>query len=479
MIMRRDVEKELDLWKYQEDRKPLCVFGPRRVGKTTTILHWAKINFDRVIALDFENNPEIKTCFHHLTASHIAQKIEQLLDCNLKDPSLILICDGMDQFFRGMIGLKLLQEVYPNLPIIISGKYRHFGFDPSYFTTFDSRYMSPMTFKEFLRYSPQSPYLDLIKNSNFDLGVPEKVHQDLLRCVEDYLSVGGLPSVVLNHFHKRQAMGVSLSSEHDQENVYSDYMKASHTISDQHHAYMELLQTTLKKKVRASKNRCVQRVLKQCHSYIGVPIKYNMLDSEQIPSRVQDAIRELSNSFIIHCVNGSTAMDSNLSKYSKSTKMKLYYSDLSLLNAFFSDAIFEKNDKSITQQQRRQQKEQFVIQELHSYWSRFHSEDLYYWFRDRKSSQAQLDVLWVNDDAIIPIDVLHNPKQHLPALSLFIKENLGDIGITISDAPLKLNKNKINVPFYLISELPRILTLVKKNSDRIVVKSDTLTCELT
>ena len=58
--MQRKIDRFLQLWKEDDARKPLIVKGPRQVGKTESLLRFAKANYQSVIYLNFVEEPKYK-----------------------------------------------------------------------------------------------------------------------------------------------------------------------------------------------------------------------------------------------------------------------------------------------------------------------------------------------------------------------------------------------------------------------------------
>lgn len=58
--LKRRIDNYLDLWKKDSNRKPLIVKGPRQVGKTESILHFAAENYENIIYINFVEEPKYK-----------------------------------------------------------------------------------------------------------------------------------------------------------------------------------------------------------------------------------------------------------------------------------------------------------------------------------------------------------------------------------------------------------------------------------
>lgn len=60
MYLKRKVDLYLNDWKNDRDRKPLIIKGPRQVGKTWSILKFAKDNYSNVVYINFIEEPIYK-----------------------------------------------------------------------------------------------------------------------------------------------------------------------------------------------------------------------------------------------------------------------------------------------------------------------------------------------------------------------------------------------------------------------------------
>ena len=58
--LKRKIDLFLASWKADPDRKPLIVKGPRQVGKTESILHFARENYRSVVSINFVEEPKYK-----------------------------------------------------------------------------------------------------------------------------------------------------------------------------------------------------------------------------------------------------------------------------------------------------------------------------------------------------------------------------------------------------------------------------------
>jgi predicted AAA+ superfamily ATPase len=60
LYLERKIDEYLTTWKKDPERKPLIVKGPRQVGKTESILHFAAANYRNTVNINFVEEPKYK-----------------------------------------------------------------------------------------------------------------------------------------------------------------------------------------------------------------------------------------------------------------------------------------------------------------------------------------------------------------------------------------------------------------------------------
>ena len=76
--MKRHIEEILKNWKTDRQRRPLLVRGARQVGKSYTVNEFGNKEFDNLITINFELEPEYKDCFTSLKPGAIIETISIL-----------------------------------------------------------------------------------------------------------------------------------------------------------------------------------------------------------------------------------------------------------------------------------------------------------------------------------------------------------------------------------------------------------------
>ena len=101
--------------------------------------------------------------------------------------------------------------------------------------------------------------------------------------------------------------------------------------------------------------------------------------------------------------------------------------------------------------------EQFVGQALINSQPPFEPGQLYFWARDSRGSQAEVDYLWQSGDKILPIEVKSGTSNRMRSLRMFQSQYQSPLAIRISSAPLDYANDLLSIPLYLTEELSRLI----------------------
>ena len=64
-MLKRKIEKVLNQWKASADKKPLIIKGARQIGKTESIRHFAKENYDYFVEINFALQKQYHSIFEN------------------------------------------------------------------------------------------------------------------------------------------------------------------------------------------------------------------------------------------------------------------------------------------------------------------------------------------------------------------------------------------------------------------------------
>ena len=87
------------------------------------------------------------------------------------------------------------------------------------------------------------------------------------------------------------------------------------------------------------------------------------------------------------------------------------------------------------------------------YQSPLKKTQLFYWHREAKNSNAEVDYLIAKNNSIIPVEVKSGSTGKMQSLFLFIKEKKLNFGIRISTENFSYYKNIFVYPLYAVKNI--------------------------
>ena len=122
MYMKRKVDQFLAEWKKNPSHLPLIIRGPRQVGKTESILHFAKSNYKNTVYINFVEEPKYKNIAEEEKSEEaIIKKISRIDPSKVIVPhETVLIFDEIQEYPNIASTLKFF-KLKNNYDVILSG----------------------------------------------------------------------------------------------------------------------------------------------------------------------------------------------------------------------------------------------------------------------------------------------------------------------------------------------------------------------
>lgn len=95
--------------------------------------------------------------------------------------------------------------------------------------------------------------------------------------------------------------------------------------------------------------------------------------------------------------------------------------------------------------------ETFVGQELIAYGAPWRKQELFYWQREARGSNAEVDYLVQRRGEILPVEVKSGARGRLKSLKLFLQEKRKDHGIRFSGHAFSKQPDLHSYPLYAVS----------------------------
>jgi uncharacterized protein len=437
-IMQRNLETELKSWKDSHLRMPLLLRGARQVGKTFLIEKFGKSEFEIFASVNFEAQPEAAACFETLDPEQILIRLEKILKMQIIPGKTLLFLDEIQACPKAILSMRYFKEKMPKLHLIGAGSLLEFTLMEGKFSFPVGRiqflYLKPLSFYEFALALGKSSYLDVITGSSLETPCSPEIHDEMLKLVRLYFLIGGMPAVVsaytdsLSFVDCRSIQDILIST------YRADFSKYA---SDAEQKYLRILFDTLPQ-------------------ILGEQIKYSKIDPSIRAREFKNALDQLEWAGLIKSIQASSAAGVPLAAQLKRSHFKTLFLDIGLAQRALQiePEVFLTHE--LTQINKGALAEQFVGQELVANSNPKSDEMLFFWQREKRGSEAEVDYLTVVKGHVLPIEVKAGPRGKLKSLYQFMEEKKSPLGVRISEKSLSFENGIISIPFYMINQLERI-----------------------
>ena len=431
----RNIIDTLKKWTINPNRKPLILRGARQVGKTTAVHMFAR-DFDNYIYLNLEN-PEDADFFNKkmpvqelIAALFFSKKIQR------DSGKTLIFIDEIQNSLNAVAMLRFFFEKAGDLYVIAAGSLlesligRHISFPVG---RVEYLFMKPLNFEEYLNAIDEKESLELLKMIPF----PEYAFTKLIKLFHDYTLIGGMPEIIQKYIETKDIITL---------NPF----------------YQNLLITYMDDIEKYAKSDHMTRVLR--HAIESVPfeagkrIKFHGFGKSSYSSKeMGEALRTLEKAMLITLVYPTTSFELPLiPDYKKSPK--LLFLDTGLINFYagLQQYYFNLNDLGSFYQ--GIVAEHIVGQELDALFSS-PLKKLFFWVREKKQSNAEVDFLLPFKNYLIPVEVKSGKSGSLKSLHQFINRSTYRYAIRIYSGKIsKINTQTPEGKEYLLLNLPYFLT---------------------
>lgn len=412
MYISRNVDNELLNWKKSQTRKPLLVRGARQIGKTSAIRNLGK-KFEYFIEVNFDTDEEIRALFErNLSIEERCQQLSILVNIPVIEGQTLLFLDEIQASIKAISTLRYFYEKKPNLHVIAAGSLLEFALAevPSFGVgRIRSVFMYPLNFEEFLNAIGEKLLLEAIVNASTTNPLPELIHQKAVGLLKKFLVIGGLPEAVKTFLET------------------NSYLLVQKVLDDLILTY----QTDFAKYKQRIPSLRIQEVFRSAVQQVGNKFSYSF-NTTLNNGQVKEALELLQMAGMIYSITHSASNGIPIGAEINIKKRKYILLDtgiyqrllgLDLATIFLNENTELVNKGAIA--------ELFVGIEITK-----NSQDiynsLYYWHRESKSSQAEVDYVIQNETQIIPVEVKSGTKGAMQSMYKFMEEKNSNFGIRTS-----------------------------------------------
>lgn len=432
--MDRLIDRQLLKWKEDKDRKALLLRGARQVGKTYAIRKLGK-QFDYFLEVNFEENPEIHSLFQKsLNPDEIIEKLSIYYEIPIRPGETLIFFDEIQACPNALKSLRFFFEKAPQIHLAAAGSLLEFALEdiPSFGVgRISPLFMYPMTFIEFLTASGGKKLSDLIENCGTEKPVDSIFHDRILEKLKIFQLIGGMPEVVMNYLENK------------------DFIRSQIILDN---LITVMIDDFAKYKKRTPVMR-LQEVFQSIINQTGNKFKYTNAGQGKTET-YKNALDLLVKAGLAFKVHHTSAYGIPLGAQVNPKRFKVICFDcgvyqrilgLDLSNYLASDfkTIINKGPLS----------ELYTGLELIAAQPPYMHPQLFYWQRESKSANAEIDYVISLGNNIIPIEVKSGTTGQMQSLHLFLKEHGVNYGIRASHENFAKYGNIRTIPLYAVKNL--------------------------
>lgn len=437
--LQRDIDKLLISWKQSARRLPLLVRGARQVGKSFSVLEFGQKEFENLVVVNFEQNPEYKTVFRTLDPKEIIENLSLLTKTDIVPGKTLLFLDEIQECPRAITVLRYFYEQMPALHVIGAGSLLEFALSRENFRMPVGRvqyvYMKPFSFLEFLNAIDEKPLSKIISKFSWNNMPTEVVHKRLLFLIKKYAIVGGMPLVITEYIATRNLAACQRLQSAITQTYRDDFGKYA----------------------GKAKNRYLDKLFYAIPKMIGQKFMYSHVDQNIQSRELKEGLLLLEKAGIVHRVKRTSGQGVPLEANASECFFKTIFLDIGLMQnicgidneTFLREEFIQINRGAVA--------EQFVGQEFLAYQNVYQEASLYYWVREAPNSSAEVDYLIPYIGKAIPVEVKSGKTGRLRSMHLFLEKYQCLMGLRISQQPFNQTPPILSLPFYAIKQIPKLL----------------------
>ena len=449
-MFKRSILKELEAWAKKKNRKPLVIRGARQVGKTTVVNQFAQ-NFDQYIYLNLELLGDRKPFDNFKDLETLVQALFFLKNKEFsKRKKTLLFIDEIQEVPEAFNILRFFYEQMPEIPVIAAGSLLETIFNAKLsfpVGRVEFLVVRPVSFIEFLEAVGETAALKQINNIPLNSFANEK----LLSLFHTYALIGGMPEIIKEYSETKDITSL---------NTLYDSLIASYIDDVEKYAQSN------------AQIQSIRHVIKASYFEAGKRIKFQGFGKSSYGSKeMGEALRTLEKALLLSLVYPTTSAKLPIMpELQKSPRLQLLDTGLMNYASGMQKEIIVTTDLNNVYQ--GTVIEHLIGQELLA--SNYNAlSALNFWVREKPTSTAEVDYVITHEGKLIPIEVKSGKEGKLKSLHLFMDESPGKIAIRLFAGELSISKvvtpngkkyNLLNMPYYLVSQLPKYIDWLNKDS---------------
>ena len=436
----RNIDKDLITWAQEKNRKPLLLSGARQVGKSSSVRHLAE-QFDYFIEVNFEQDKRARELFlkEILTPQQLCQELAIIYETPIIPGKTLLFLDEIQSSLPAISSLRFFYEKYRDLHVIAAGSLLEFALQetPSFGVgRVRSMFLYPMSFFEFLNAANNLMLLQAVKNADCNNPLSAPVHRKIIELLKKFLIIGGMPEVISAYINTNDLLACQRILDDLVISLRSDFVK-------------------YKEKAPVLQ---ISAVFDSVAYQMGKKFVHTNVSRDYNIRQLKESLELLKMSGLVIPVIHTAANGLPLGAETDSKKQKMLLLDtgifqrllgLPLPDLLLNDDFTLVNKGNIA--------ELFAGLELLKSGSCYEQKNLFYWHRENKSSNAEVDYIVQAGRNIIPVEIKSNTKGSMQSMRIFLEEKQSPFGIRSSLENFGEFQNIKIVPLYALGKFAATL----------------------
>ena len=305
-------------------------------------------------------------------------------------------------------------------------------------------HLHPMSFEEFLEAAEGVALVEYLQRVTLGNPPTEAVDRKLAEVLRRYFFVGGMPEAVRAYAERKDLLEVQRIQAALVETVQADFAKYG--------------PRRLHELMRKTYRHVAQNV--------GRKIKFVNISREERSADVRRALELLTLSRVVQPIIHTAANGLPLGAEQDEKQFKALFLDIGLANSLCgldlvgADQLITVHEGALA--------EQFVGQQLLAIAAEFEPPQLFYWAREARNANAEVDFLATSAQEIVPIEVKAGKSGTLRSAFQFLREKHRRLAARAYMGPLTLEEVELpgdnpipvkllSVPLYACGQLHRLL----------------------
>ncbi len=416
-------------------KKPLLLRGVRQVGKSSAVRNLSQY-FKHYIEVNFELQKDIAAIFENsLEPQQICSKLSAIYGIPIIPGQTLVFFDEIQACIPAISSLRFFFEKCSELHVVAAGSLFEFALSeiPSFGVgRIRSMFMYPFSFDEFLLANNEKLLIEEKRQSSAQNPLLKPLHDKLLDYLKVFLIIGGLPEVVRKYITAK------------------DFIKCQEILNDLVITYTD---DFAKYKKRFSP-LITTNVFNTLAKNSGSKFVYSTISENVKSYQVKEAIALLTKAGMVIPVTHTAANGIPLGADTNEKFRKFLIFDTGIQQVMLGLNIgeillhneFEVINKGFIA-------ETFAGLELLKYNSCYQRDSLYYWQREEKSGNAEVDYVILQQNEVVPIEIKSGTKGSMQSMQYFMQKKNLYKGIRCSTENFGKYANIEIVPLYAISNL--------------------------